>query len=365
MIDGAASAQRILYSSMDGLDMTRLTFVSGTVYLPQGDRPKQGWPIMAWCHGTLGVADKCAPSWSPRAEDRRLYLGRWLKQGFAVAASDYQGLGTPGPHPYLVFRAEGNSTLDCLRAALAGWPELDNRIVLVGQSQGGGAALGAAWLAPFYAGELNLAGTVALGAVADFKDRAGAMRLDVPVVSDDYPHAAAYEALFLLGTMRALNPSLKLEDYVTQQGYELLEFAATHLWEEIKAQAEAMKINLSRLYKSPGNDLNRFYEAVWKIPHAYFSSPVFIGAGLEDEAVVPARQFNNVAAMCAAGTRVEAHFYPGQNHGSTVNHSFDDALEFAGRMIAGKESNPNCGSVLDFARMIEDPAKPEPGPAGD
>ena len=68
--------------------------------------------------------------------------------------------------------------------------------------------------------------------MADFKDRAGAMEAaHVPVVSDDYPHAAAYEALFLLGTMRALDhPALKVEDYVTEQGHaNSWTFAATHL----------------------------------------------------------------------------------------------------------------------------------------
>ena len=353
MIEGAAGAFRILHSSIDGLSGTRMIFVSGAVYLPQGQKPDKGWPVMAWCHGTRGVADQCAPSWSPRAEHIRLFLSRWLKNGFAVVASDYQGLGTPGPHPYLLFRPEGNSTLDGLRAALSQWPELGSEIVLVGQSQGGGAALGAAWLAPDHAPELNIAGAVATGAVADFEDRAGAMELPTPHEPDEYPNAAAYEALFLLGTMRALHPALAVEEYVTEPGYALLAVAASQCFAEVKAKAQELNLTPAKFYKRPIDHLTGAYEAASKIPDARFAAPVFIGAGLGDEAVIPARQFNNVAAMCASGTKVEAHFYPDQSHESTVNHSFEDALEFARRMVAGGASRSNCDSLPDYARTLE------------
>ena len=353
MIDGAASAFRMLYSSIDGMDNARMTIASGVVYIPKGVKPEQGWPVMAWCHGTVGVTDKSAPSWSPRAEVRQTYLTKWLKRGFAVVAADYQGLGTPGVHPYLLFRAEGNSTLDGLRAALAKWTELRNDIVIVGQSQGGGAALGAAWLAPYYAEELNIVGTVALGAVADFKDRAGAVELPIPKEEGEYPIVAAYEALFLLGTMKAINPSLVIDDYVTEQGRELLQVAAAERWPEVKAKAKAMKITLSKMYKRPIDDLNKAYNEAFKIPHAHISHPVFTGTGLKDYAVEPAKQFNNVAAMCASGTEVEARFYPEQTHGSTVHHSFDDAIEFAERMLAGGSSKCNCDSLAAFARKIK------------
>src|SRR4051794_3656476 len=33
--------------------------------IPKGDPPSGGWPVMAWAHGTTGMADICAPSWKP------------------------------------------------------------------------------------------------------------------------------------------------------------------------------------------------------------------------------------------------------------------------------------------------------------
>lgn len=62
MIDNAAQAMRILYTSTDGINPQQKTPVSGVVYLPAGKPPTDGWPVMAWAHGTRGVADQCAPS---------------------------------------------------------------------------------------------------------------------------------------------------------------------------------------------------------------------------------------------------------------------------------------------------------------
>ena len=38
-----------------------------------------------------------------------------LQQGYAVAVSDYQGLGTPGPHTYMVGQSMGRAVLDMAR----------------------------------------------------------------------------------------------------------------------------------------------------------------------------------------------------------------------------------------------------------
>ena len=53
-------------------------------------------------------------------------LQRWLKAGYAVVRTDYEGLGTPGVHPYLVGRSEGRSVLDAVRAARALDPRLSS-----------------------------------------------------------------------------------------------------------------------------------------------------------------------------------------------------------------------------------------------
>src|SRR3984893_2417396 len=92
----ASQSVRILYISTDGLDGKRKVAVSGVLYVPKGVAHKNGWPLIAWAHGTVGVADVCAPSFGGRSERDLTYLNFWLQQGYAIVATDYQGLGGRG-----------------------------------------------------------------------------------------------------------------------------------------------------------------------------------------------------------------------------------------------------------------------------
>lgn len=344
--EDASASYRILYASTDGITPTERTMVSGAVYLPKGKAPAGGWPIIAWSHGTRGVADSCAPSWTPRAPERKRYLNRWLNAGFAVVASDYQGLGTPGVHPYLLYRPEGYSILDAVRAALKGWPELRNQVVIVGQSQGGGAALGAAWLAPEYAADLNLAATIATGATSTFGDTGKAPQLTPKIEYEDSAITSAYEAAFLYGTISSLDPKLDVAHYVTEAGQVVMAATTSGCFRDAVAVAEKNHVLYSGFYSRNIDALDALQVANDRIPSAHYQSPVFLGIGMEDHAVHPKRQFNNYAAMCDAGTRVYAHFYPGENHLSTVNHSFDDSLAFIRQAMAGtRPPADNCGEV--------------------
>jgi len=74
--------------------------------------------VIAFTHGTVGVATNCSPSLQgPDALGVYEGLDELLAAGYVLAAIDYQGLGTPGPHPCLVGRAEGMNALDSVRAA--------------------------------------------------------------------------------------------------------------------------------------------------------------------------------------------------------------------------------------------------------
>jgi dienelactone hydrolase len=160
VLKSAASNTLLLYrsNSVDG----KATAVSGTVAVPKGKAPKGGWPVIAWAHATTGIADRCAPTRSDvlGGYDRPL-LQRWLKAGYAVVRTDYEGLGTPGEHPFLIGVSEGRSVLDAVRAARRLEPALGKRVVISGHSQGGHAALWAATIAKRWTPELTVRGTVA------------------------------------------------------------------------------------------------------------------------------------------------------------------------------------------------------------
>ncbi|HEX7443392.1 MAG TPA: lipase family protein, partial [Acidimicrobiales bacterium] len=138
LLPGGATAYRVLYHSQSiaGADIA----VSGVVVVPGGTPPPGGFPIVAWAHGTTGLSDQCAPSLGGFASIPSLTA--FLDRGMIVAATDYEGLGTPGIHPYLVGQSEAQSVLDSARAArnLAG-VTASNQVAVVGYSQGGQAAL--------------------------------------------------------------------------------------------------------------------------------------------------------------------------------------------------------------------------------
>ena len=133
--------------------------------------------MVTWAHGTTGIADRCAPcrAGMPGSYDHPL-LNRWLKAGYAVVRTDYEGLGTPGDHPYLIGDSEGRSVLDMVRAARKLDANIGKRVVIAGHSQGGHAALFAGSLARRWTPELTLRGTLAFAPVSHLGEQAALLR---------------------------------------------------------------------------------------------------------------------------------------------------------------------------------------------
>ena len=172
---GDFSGHRILYHSRnkDGEDIA----VSGYALVPLSDQPPEGgYPVVAYAHGTTGMADICAPSEGVEDSLSEFRLNETLVtktlvgMGYAVVATDYEGLGTPGLHPYLVGESEANSVLDSVRA-LRDWggDRFSDTFVALGVSQGGHAVLHAGQYWRDYAPELDLAGVVAVAPPSQFE----------------------------------------------------------------------------------------------------------------------------------------------------------------------------------------------------
>ncbi len=151
---------KVLYRSQDLND--KPIAVSGWLAIPNAQRPVAGYPIVSFAHGTTGLADFCAPTKRSTPGDTIALLEHFLARGFVVVASDYQGLGTPGVHHYLLGPSEAYSVLDAARAAqrVAGG---GSAVILFGHSQGGHAVIFANELAESYTPELNILGTISSG----------------------------------------------------------------------------------------------------------------------------------------------------------------------------------------------------------
>jgi secretory lipase len=164
-----ARAWRVLYRSTSATGEP--TAVSGIVLVPRG-RSGGPRPLLGYAIGTHGIGDAAAPSrLVPRGLDWEAGLmAMCLARGWAVAVTDYQGLGTPGDHTYMVGRTLGPNVLDSMRAARALVPEDlpgDGPAAILGYSEGGAAAAWAAQLQPTYAPDVPLVAVVAGAAAAD------------------------------------------------------------------------------------------------------------------------------------------------------------------------------------------------------
>jgi len=154
----ASVSQKITYTmpSVNG------TVVNATavVLVPKGTAPTGGWPVIAWAHGTTGVADTCAPSLTSDLAGYDAVVATLLNAGYMVVAPDYEGLGVAGLHPYLNLASEGRSLVYAVVAAKKAVPTASTQWMAMGHSQGGHAALGAAQYAAEATG-MTYRGTVA------------------------------------------------------------------------------------------------------------------------------------------------------------------------------------------------------------
>lgn len=194
---------RILYlsESLQGKPIA----VSGTAIVPDTAAPEGGRPVLTVAHGTTGVADECAPSKDPGSE--LLLLGTPIESGWLIAFSDYEGLGTPGRHPYLVGPSEGRSVLDAATAATA-LPDADagDRLAIAGYSQGGHGALWANQLAESWAPQWEVVGTFA-----------GAPATEMEVILRGGPSGFVF---MNLAGLAAAYPQLDLATYLTPAGLD-------------------------------------------------------------------------------------------------------------------------------------------------
>jgi hypothetical protein len=130
------------------------------LYLPDTLHPEAPLPVVVSTHGTVGLADHCAPSKDESISD--YIVLPFVGQGFVVIAPDYAGLGNEGVQGYRQKRDTGHSALDAARAAREAvlGAALAPGTIVSGHSQGGGAALSAQAFGASY-GDDDVLGVVA------------------------------------------------------------------------------------------------------------------------------------------------------------------------------------------------------------
>jgi pimeloyl-ACP methyl ester carboxylesterase len=311
--------------------------VSAVVGVPEEPAPADGWPLVAWAHGTTGLADGCAPSRGLGFDaGLQQVLAQAPLQGFAVVATDYEGLGTAGAHPYVVNIAEAHNVLDSIRAARRlpdGGLSPATQSLIWGHSQGGGAAVLAAELAPRYAPELTLLGA-AVGAPATELSA-----LEAPLRTSPF-----FGYTLMVGSgYRAAYPALPYAEQLTPKGVAELD----------TVQNECGRETVARLRGARADDyLSQPVSALPPLQAAFDDNsaghrptpvPMFVYQGGKDEQIPIAISQRMVDRMCSVGGyTVIRKIYPGQGHGQVVPVAAPDILRWFDDRLAGRPAPSDC-----------------------
>ena len=157
-LPSASKNYRLLYETLS----PNGTFIaiSGMLAIPNGAPPARGWPLISWAHGTVGNAPDCAPSRFPKPDSEQRMLDTFVRRGYAVAQTDYEGNGTPGIHPYMVAATLARDVTDMVLASRELDPQIGRKWLVMGHSEGGAVALATAAFGQQLAPDLNLVGAV-------------------------------------------------------------------------------------------------------------------------------------------------------------------------------------------------------------
>jgi pimeloyl-ACP methyl ester carboxylesterase len=334
-IAGARLNKTILYTSRSPAG-DRIV-VSGSVSVPKGKAPKGGWPVISWAHGTTGAADACAPTrirpnsvMAPYVAYVHPQMEDWVRAGYAVVATDYQGLGTPGPHPYLVGEAEGRSVVDIVSAARQLVPSLGKRFLIAGHSQGGQSSLFAASLADEWAPKLKLRGTVAYAPASHLSEQAKFLpSLTTP------SGLSALVTLIFKGASTA-SDDLKPGKFLTAEAKALYPQTEQLCLAQLAESDSLGGLAPADLLRGSA-DLDPLYGVLDDMnPAVEIGPPVLLAQGGADTTVFPTFTDMLNGELDKLGDEVTYKTYPGVNHGAIVAAAEDDALSFFEKRLPPK-----------------------------
>jgi pimeloyl-ACP methyl ester carboxylesterase len=328
-------AWRVLYVSQ-AVDGTPIA-VSGIVAAPAGEPPEGGRDVVTWSHGTKGVVDRCTPSKGYRSGFHDFYdiAPELAAAGYVGVSTDYEGLGPPGVHPYLVGPSEGRGVLDIVKAAQqieeAG---AGKRVVVWGRSQGGHGALFAGEIAPTWAPELDLYGVISAAPASEF---------NAIIQSGTFlPGARGFIWQLAIG-FEASYAELSIGDIFTADALAAIEMlfeeeACGSEFGEVAAGFEGAGFATSPLdlpawvkrldENSPGNIAT--------------SVPIWLIQG-EADMVVPVLLTNVLAErLCEIGNEVEYEVFPGFGHDDSTRMNMADMLAWTADRFAGEPAARTC-----------------------
>jgi hypothetical protein len=257
-------------------------------------------------------------------------LQTFLDAGYVVAATDYEGLGTPGPHPASVGESAGRGVLDAARAAHGLKAAAAGSTALVfGLSGGGPGALFAGELAASYAPDLRVLGVTVVAPLTNveipFQVLATGSAFNGLLVSFVESFHAAYPEF---DPAALLTPDALAKAAVVEQKCDLgptfandTEPALAHNPLDTPALATILHTN------SAGN--------------RPAGAPLLVVQGTADTAQFLSDAF--VATACGKGDNVDYRLYAGAEHGDPeLNAASNDIAAWFADRVSGAPATSTC-----------------------
>lgn len=307
---------RILYSTTR--DETGTPAVASAFVMAPKAVNDQPQPVVAWAHGTTGVVPGCAPTVmkEPFPLDNTVpAVSEAFANGWVIVGTDYAGLGTESPHPYLIGQGEARSVLNSVRAAKQIKDlKLADKTVVWGHSQGGHAALWTGGLADSYAPDVHVIGIAAAAPASN-----------PPALVERIQESPIGKIMgsFALRAYSEAYPDVSFNEY-TKPSVNLIA-------RRMSGRCLATKSTLVSILQSlaiPGSIFRKDpttgalgERLKQNIPTKLISVPVFIAQGEKDDLVFPDVQAKYVADRCAAGQKLEYKTYPGKDHVGVVDNN--------------------------------------------
>lgn len=314
--------------------------VGGTLLLPAGRWPGPGErPLVSYAVGTHGLGDRCAPSvaLAGGTEVELLLIGQALARGWAVVVTDYEGLGTPGPHTYNVSSTEGHAVLDAARAAMAvSGAELSPAapVGIWGYSQGGAAAGAAAERAAGYAPELDVRGVAAGGVPADIGRLVRSERADPATIGLIVAVLTGFDAAY---------PELGLRERLTPPGQALYDAIADDCVGEISDQGRPFTADELTGGVDPfGSGAAAARVAQNRVGGAAPAVPALVYHGGADTLVEVGQGRGLRADWCARGATVRYRELPLTGHVGAALLGGPGAVRWLAARFAGVPAPSNC-----------------------
>lgn len=334
-----ASAYRIAYRSTNGSG--RPVQATGIVVVPTAAPPGGGRDIVAWTHGTTGVADACAPSANDWRYSIIAGLAPMIQRGYIVVAPDYIGLGSAGMHPFLVGVDTAHAVLDAVRAAREiPHANTSGRFAVWGESQGGHAALWSGQLARAYAPDLRLVGVAAAAPATDLTANiSGGSNAAVRALMTSYA-AVSWSQIYGVPLSTVTGPVGQdlmrrlAQQCVTLDGFKLrtkiglarltfalrnVDLAAVPRWGELMRRNSARPTPLG--------------------------VPLLIAQGSADVIIAPSVTRSYVTASCRAGQRVRFIAVAGGDHVTIAKRTTDQTVAWLADRFAGRSAPSDCATL--------------------